>query len=549
MDVKGKFRTGVTAGLLFFVYLQAGLCAYAKEAAFEKDGDVYLIQSAGDMHLLARLVNTGKEVEPGVAAHSASYRLNCDVDLSAYCKEEGGWEPIGYRNIYDESLDDILWEKDGESEDDGWVTYKETDAGYFNGTFDGDGHVIRGLYINRPNEQAQGLFGARVDLRGENRDSMDYKSRETTVIKNLYIEDCDVTGAYYTGGVMGGMWNFIQYEGGNLYIENCHVTGKIVGNGTAGGVVGSASTVKNSSFTGSVDASGAGGIAGESYYIYGCTAHAKVNGSCYVGGIGGEAVCVRNSYMTGTVAGYDRVGGITGAGACLTGCYTRADVTGYSRTGGLIGDIQSMNAPTPKEASSAAAIRNCLMGGYHMERAEKRNDLDVYYPTKDRYNGYIYGFPGAGLERSAVGAFYYREGLEVEGFGKGMYEFSAWNCRPYDCTRLEETDFKDLLDKSEEKWGDVWYCAADYAWPVLAWEKDSRFGYRVTVTVQEGDSLWKIAKKVYGNGNGWKEIYEQNKALIGEDEKLIFPGMDIDVTVGPSSAKYANGAGEWPAIL
>lgn len=445
--MKGKFWTGAAAGLLFFIYLQAGLCAYAKEAAFEKDGDVYLIQSAGDMRLLARLVNTGKEVEPGVAAHSASYRLNCDVDLSAYCKEEGGWEPIGYRNIYDESLDDILWEKDGESEDDGWATYKETDAGYFNGTFDGGGHVVRGLYINRPKEQAQGLFGARVDLRGENRDSVDYKSRETTVIKNLYIEDCDITGAYYTGGVMGGMWNFIQYEGGNLYIENCHVTGKIAGNGTAGGVVGSASAVKNSSFTGSVD------------------------------------------------------------------------------------------------ASSAAVIQYCLMGGYRMERAEKRSDLDIYYPTKDRYNGYIYGFPGAGLERSAVGAFYYREGLEVEGFGKGMYEFSSWNCRPYDCTCPEETDFKDLLDKSEEKWGDVWYCAADYAWPVLAWEKDSRFGYRVTVTVQEGDSLWKIARKVYGNGNGWKEIYEQNKALIGEDEKLIFPGMDVDVTVAPASVKNANGAG------
>ncbi len=527
--MKGKLWKGAAAGLFFFIYLQAGFCVHAKEAAFEKDGEVYLIQSAEDMRTLARLVNRGEEVEPEVAAHSASYRLTCDVDLSAYCKEDGGWEPIGYRNIYDDSLEDILWEKDGEAEDDGWVTYHETDAGYFNGTFDGGGHVVRGLYINRPKEQAQGLFGARIDLRGKDRNSTEYKSKETTVIKNLYIEDCDVTGAYYTGGVMGGMWNFIQYEGGGLNIENCHVTGKIVGNGTAGGVVGSASTVKNSSFVGTVDASGAGGIAGAAYYIYGCVAHARVTGSCDVGGIGGEAVCVRNSYMTGSVAGYDSVGGITGMGSCLTGCYTRADVTGYSRTGGLIGDIQSMNVPTPKEASSAATIQNCLMGGYQMERAEKRSDIDVYYPTKDRYNGYIYGFPGAGIDDRATSAFYYREGLRVEGFGKGMYEFSDWNCAPYDCAHPAEADFQSILGRPDEKWEDVWYCAVDYGWPILAWEKDSRFGFQVTVTVQEGDSLWKIAQKVCGAGKEWERIYERNKALVGGDANLIRPGTDLTI--------------------
>ena len=32
------------------------------------------------------------------------------------------------------------------------------EGGCFNGTFDGGNHVITGLYINRPDEQAQGLF-------------------------------------------------------------------------------------------------------------------------------------------------------------------------------------------------------------------------------------------------------------------------------------------------------------------------------------------------------------------------------------------------------
>lgn len=533
-DREMKIRVLAKAGIGFslFLCLEIGLCVDAKDlAAFQKEGQIYLIQSAKDMRTLAQLVNKNEEVEPGVKANTASYRLTKDIDLSAYCTGEGGWEPIGYRNYEDDSLEDILWnkiEESGEGEEY-WATYEATDAGYFNGTFDGDGHVITGLYINRPEEQAQGLFGQRTDLRGEDSDSAEYQSRETTIIKNLYVKDCDITGSTNTGGIMGGMWNFIQYEGGDIFIENCHVTGKIAGY-SAGGVVGSASTVKNCSFTGTVEGSKAGGIAGEAYYIYGCAVHADVVGFYDVGGIGGEACCVRNSYMVGSVAGYDRVGGITGDGSCLTGCYTRADVTGYSRTGGLIGDIQSMAAPRPEGSSNAATIQNCLMGGYRMEREAER-DTDIYYPTNDSYNGYIYGFPGVGIDDRITSAFYYREGLVTEGFGKGMYEFSDWNCKSYDCEHLEETDFKDLLSRPEEQWSDVWMCAANYAWPNLAWEKDSRFGYQVTVTVQQRDSLWEIADKVFGDGNCWEQIYEQNKDIIGENANLIFSGMDLEMTV------------------
>lgn len=537
--MKLQVKAGVF--LFFFLCMKAGFCVNAQEPVFEKDGEVYLIQSAQDMRTLALLVNRNKEVEPGVAAHNASYLLTRDIDLSPYCTGEEGWEPIGYRDIYDDSLDEILWETSEESE-----YWEKTDAGYFNGTFDGGNHVVTGLYINRPEEQAQGLFGARMDLRLLDSDSIEYQSRDTTIIENLYIKDCDITGAYNTGGVMGGMWNYIQYKGGDIFVENCHVTGKIVGEGgSAGGIVGSASTVKNCSFTGTVEGSIAGGIAGEAYYIYGCAVHADVSGPYHSGGIGGEAVCVRNSYMIGSVKGYDSVGGITGDGACLTGCYTIADVKGYSRTGGLIGDIQSMNAPTPEGASSACTIQNCLMGGYRMERAKEETDSSVYYPTKDRYNGYICGFPGVGIDDRATSLFYYREGLVTEGFDKGTFDFFSWNCAPYDCTHLEETDFKDLIKRPEEKWADVWYCAADYAWPNLSWEKESRFGYTVTVTVQEGDSLRKIAEAVFGDGNLWDLIYEENRALIGDDPSLICPGIDLKITVNASLADYAAKGDVW----
>ena len=44
-------------------------------------------------------------------------------------------------------------------------------------------------------------------------------------------------------------------------------------------------------------------------------------------------------------------------------------------------------------------------------------------------------------------------------------------------------------------------------------------------TVSSGDSLSKIAKKLYGDANAWHKIYDANKATIGENPDLIRPGQ------------------------
>ena len=439
--------------LFFFLCMKAGFCVNAQEPVFEKEGEVYLIQSAEDMRLLARLVNTDKEVEPGVAAHSASYLLTRDIDLSAYCTGEAGWVPIG------------CGPEEGED---------ETHVRAFNGTFDGGNHVVTGLYINLPGGEYQGLFGTRSYLYG-NSDNAEYQDRGRTVIKNLYIKDCDITGGLSVGGVMGGMeiTSGLQ-NGGDLYIENCHVTGKITGFDSTGGITGAASVVENCSFTGTVKAySAAGGIAGIAYYIRGCAVHAKVEGeldrplSGDTGGLGGIAVCVRDSYMVGTVTGASDFGGITGRGSCLTGCYARADVTGEDCTEELLGYPQEFGVSLPEGASCDMEIQNCL-------------------------------------------------------------------------TREEDiTDFKEFMERAEEAGQDVWFCATDYAWPNLSWEKESRFGYTAIVTVQAGDSLWKLADAVYGDGYLWTQIYEQNKECIGKDPDRICPGMDLEIVLNASLADYA----------
>ena len=44
-------------------------------------------------------------------------------------------------------------------------------------------------------------------------------------------------------------------------------------------------------------------------------------------------------------------------------------------------------------------------------------------------------------------------------------------------------------------------------------------------TVSSGDSLSKIAKKLYGDANAWTKIYEANKTTIGDNPDLIRPGQ------------------------
>ncbi len=46
--------------------------------------------------------------------------------------------------------------------------------------------------------------------------------------------------------------------------------------------------------------------------------------------------------------------------------------------------------------------------------------------------------------------------------------------------------------------------------------------------IQKGDSLWKIAKEFYGNGNDYPKIFEANKEVI-KDPDLIFPGQQIRI--------------------
>jgi hypothetical protein len=50
---------------------------------------------------------------------------------------------------------------------------------------------------------------------------------------------------------------------------------------------------------------------------------------------------------------------------------------------------------------------------------------------------------------------------------------------------------------------------------------------RTTYVVQMGDALPKIARAFYGNSNQWPRIYEANRAVIGPNPNLLFPGKRL----------------------
>ena len=43
-----------------------------------------------------------------------------------------------------------------------------------------------------------------------------------------------------------------------------------------------------------------------------------------------------------------------------------------------------------------------------------------------------------------------------------------------------------------------------------------------------GDSLSKIAKREYGDGNAWNRIYEANRDII-KNPDLIYPGQTLKI--------------------
>jgi hypothetical protein len=224
------------------------------------------------------------------------------------------------------------------------------DASRFTGIFDGLGHTVSGLYINRTGINHTGMIG--------------YTAAGSTV-RNIGLLGGSVTSNQWsTGSVVGSLggllWNSyattsvngFQAVGGLVgvidggVIDGSRASGTVVGgaNGEAGGLVGlswgpGGGTVRNSFATGNVSsASGnVGGLMGINWgTISSSYATGTATGANYVGGlVGNNSVgTVNTSYATGAVSGVDYVGGLVGnASNSVSNSYATGTVNGNNAVG------------------------------------------------------------------------------------------------------------------------------------------------------------------------------------------------------------------------
>lgn len=83
--------------------------------------------------------------------------------------------------------------------------------------------------------------------------------------------------------------------------------------------------------------------------------------------------------------------------------------------------------------------------------------------------------------------------------------------------------------------GDCWYTMrfVEAREMVLLTEARARPALPIpkTYAVKPGDTLWAIAKKTLGDGARWREIYNNNVDVIGEDPNLIRPGQVLRIAL------------------
>ena len=162
----------------------------------------------------------------------------------------------------------------------------------FRAIFEGNGHTIANLFIDRDSDV--GLFGRTA----------------FSVIRHVGLIDVMVSGSSDVGGLVGT-------DQGSII--GCYVTGMVSGTGN-----------------------NVGGLVGQKYGRSIVTSYAAVEvtgGGRNVGGLIGENNAILTaSYATGRVTGEENVGGLVGSnGKTITASYATGTVRGESNVGGLVG--------------------------------------------------------------------------------------------------------------------------------------------------------------------------------------------------------------------
>ena len=286
-----------------------------------------------------------------------------------------------YNDQHFEQISDINLDVAPYNENEGWEPIGIYGDDYFGGTYNGKGHIIENLFINRPADDDQGLFGCLYQAE----------------ISNLGLTDIHVTGYEYVGGLVG-------YSNQSV-ISNSFSTGSVSGEGIIGGLIGGhheGSTAMYCYSAGEVSAESnwAGGLAGlvmDNSSISQSFSASDVSASGYSAG----GLCatieygssIMNSYATGSVFGSQWVGGMTGwvDQSTIARSYSLGSVSSElgTNTGGFVGNGADMevtnsywNVETSGQSESVAGEGKTSM---EMISRSTYNDLSLIHisePTR-----------------------------------------------------------------------------------------------------------------------------------------------------------------------
>ncbi len=150
----------------------------------------------------------------------------------------------------------------------GWAPF------WYYGTFEGNRHTISNLYVNRPDSDYVGLFSTAGAY------------AEVSEVRNLGLENVDVTGREYAGGLAGRA---------HAPVRRVYTTGEVNGEHYVGGLVGEARNLISETYS-KADVSGDGW---ESSNVGGLVGYLRLG-------------TVKASYATGDVSAVTWVGGLVG---------------------------------------------------------------------------------------------------------------------------------------------------------------------------------------------------------------------------------------------
>ena len=351
--------------------------------------DPYIISDATELRKLADDVESGKTYRDEYFKMTADVIINRNVlnangDLNGSGASFEQWKPIGKGSTP------------------------------FCGTFDGNGHTISGIYINKEQRDSLGLFGF-----------------SNGVIQNLSLKDSYIIGYSCCGGIVGYAGSKMgKYDAYSAQIYDCF----------------NYATVRNS--CSSPTTGYVGGITGYFYVgtIKRCANYGTINSYYYGGGISGYSKgTIHSSVNKGSVSGLKNknnvghVGGITGySNSGLRNCINFGVISGNRKVGGIVGQLSN-------------GVLYCVNIGTTQSDAGESGA--IVYNISARY--------------ATIKNCYY---LDISGNAptKSYQSLTIENCISMTSKQMKDQSFLDELNKNASSPYSQWKFGKD-GYPILEW--------------------------------------------------------------------------------